>query len=869
MITSEKSKNTILSSHFEENHQDIVIYFNTVFNNTADPIFVEDEECKLLLVNDAFCCFFGLSRNEIIGKTREKKMLPRDWEQFLSIDKQVLQYGKEGEGEEIVYDNGLQTKNIVTRKNRFVDHKGKPLLVGVIHDITHLKQTAIRQRSHNHALALISRGEPLPVILDAIVRVVEQENPDMLCRVLLLNDEGKQLLSKMASSLPDIYNDSIHGIEIGEQFGSCGTSAFINQPVIAGDIQTHPYWVPFKDVAKKEGVGRCWSQPIRSSKSKVLGTFAIYHNNANDPTDADLAMIEQTANLASIAIEKKQTQETLVSEVSVFTHAHQGVTITDVTGTITEVNDSFSRITGYTLSDILGNNTKILQSGCHSPEFFTEMWNTLIAQGHWRGEVWVRRKNNEIHPEMLTISAVKNTEGQVQQYVSLFTDICSMKGYQDQLERIAHFDLLTNLPNSILLADRLRDAMVQSQRNNRSLTVAFMDLDGFKEVNDTFGRNIGDKLLVAVSKRMQAALREGDTLARINGDEFVAVMINLNKFEESQPVLERLLKAASEPFTFGDAVMQVSASIGTTFYPQDNVDADLLIRHADQAMYVAKQAGKNHYHQFDTALENTNKIQRDSISDIFSAMDKREFVLHYQPKVNMQTGEVIGVEALIRWQHPVRGLIQPLEFLPVIEGHTVSLKIGEWVISTALTQISQWQSMGVNLPISVNISPYQLQQDDFAARLTVLLAGQPKVNPNSLELEVLETGVLTKISEVTATMNTCQELGVRFSLDDFGMGYSSLNHIKQLPAHLIKIDKSFVIGMLDDAEDLAIVQGVVGLAKAFQREVIAEGLETLAHGAELLQIGCFLAQGFAIARPMPADEIPKWLSSWKKDGFWL
>jgi diguanylate cyclase (GGDEF)-like protein/PAS domain S-box-containing protein len=447
-------------------------------------------------------------------------------------------------------------------------------------------------------------------------------------------------------------------------------------------------------------------------------------------------------------------------------------------------------------------------------------------------------------------------------------DITERKRAEVKLKRIAHYDLLTNLPNRVLLADRLSQAMVQCQRRNKSLAVAYLDLDGFKAVNDTYGHEVGDKLLTTVSQRMKEALREGDTLARIGGDEFIAVLVDLDNTEDKNPVLKRLLKATAEPVAVGDAAMKVSVSIGVTLYPQDGVDADQLIRHADQAMYVAKQAGKNRYHLFDTVQDNAITIQRQSIGDVRSALDRREFVLYYQPKVNMNTGEVIGVEALIRWQHPTRGLVPPLEFLPAIEGHAISLKLGEWVIDTALTQISQWLNMGVNLPISVNISAYQLQQANFTTRLTALLAAHSEVNPHSLELEILETSVLNDITQVSATMAACHELGVRFALDDFGTGYSSLTHLRRLPAYLIKIDQSFVRDMLEDADDLAIVEGVVGLAKTFKREVIAEGVETIAHGVALLQLGCELAQGYGIARPMPAGDIPEWVSSRKADISW-
>jgi EAL domain-containing protein (putative c-di-GMP-specific phosphodiesterase class I) len=381
---------------------------------------------------------------------------------------------------------------------------------------------------------------------------------------------------------------------------------------------------------------------------------------------------------------------------------------------------------------------------------------------------------------------------------------------------------------------------------------------------------VGDELLIALSVRMKAALREGDSLARIGGDEFVAVLTDLTTVEDCEPVLERLLLAASETIAIDDMVLNVSTSIGVTFYPQDNVSADQLMRHADQAMYVAKDSGKNRYHLFDRIQDDAVKVQQERLKDIRSALDNQQFVLHYQPKVNMRTGTVTGTEALIRWQHPERGLLNPLEFLPVIENSHMMIEVGEWVIDTALRQISLWQAMGLKLPtsISVNIAAVQLQQPDFTQRLTTLLAAHPDVEPCHLELEILETSALEDVHHVSKTMNACMALGVKFALDDFGTGYSSLTYLRRLPAGLIKIDQSFVRDMLDDDDDLAIVEGVVALAKSFNRDVIAEGVETIEHGTTLLQLGCELAQGYGIARPMPASDIPAWINEWKPDVSW-
>jgi diguanylate cyclase (GGDEF)-like protein len=395
-----------------------------------------------------------------------------------------------------------------------------------------------------------------------------------------------------------------------------------------------------------------------------------------------------------------------------------------------------------------------------------------------------------------------------------------------------------------------------------------LDLDGFKAVNDAHGHAIGDELLVVLAQRMKGVLRDGDTLARIGGDEFVAVLVDLEHLREAEPVLQRLLTAASDPVEVAGQPLRVSASVGVTIYPQDNAESDMLLRHADQAMYVAKQAGKNRYHLFDVAQDAAAKHQHEDLDRIRHGLGQNEFVLFYQPKVNMQTGAVVGAEALIRWLHPERGLLPPGVFLPVIENNAFSIDLGEWVIATALAQMALWQGQGLDLTVSVNIGARQLQQGQFSQRLEELLARFPMVAPQSLELEILETSALEDITQVFQTIIACQHQGVRFALDDFGTGYSSLSHLRHLPAEVIKVDQSFVRDMLDDPNDLAIVKGVIGLAVAFRREVIAEGVETIAHGTLLLSLGCPLAQGYGIARPMPASALPNWVSQWQPDAQW-
>ncbi|WP_137227188.1 PAS domain S-box protein [Shewanella sp. MEBiC00475] len=598
------------------------------------------------------------------------------------------------------------------------------------------------------------------------------------------------------------------------------------------------------------------------------GSWVWIHNRGRVVAWTNDGMHLRMSGIHQDITKSKQSEDSLKLAASVFTYAREGIIITDTAGAIINVNGAFSDITGYQCDEVIGHNSRLLKSGSHLPEFYDEMWATLLEKGHWTGEVWNKRKNGEIFPEILTISSVLDDAGVVQNYVSLFNDITEIKNHQKQLERIAHYDMLTNLPNRTLLADRLTQSMKHSQRQNSLLVVAFVDLDKFKNINDTYGHIVGDELLIMISSRMKDALRDVDTLARIGGDEFVAVMENIETLVDCEPIIERLLLAASEPVVVGGVTLEISASIGISIYPQDGVDADQLMRHADQAMYVAKQQGKNRYHLFDSAHNVAMINQHGKLDLIRNALDKNEFLLYYQPKVNMKTGALIGVEALIRWQSPDRGLIGPNDFLPVIENHALSIDLGEWVIRTALSQIQTWKTMGVDIPVSVNIGALQLQSEDFAIRLAELLASFSEVTPSSLELEVLETSAIGDLVQVTDTMLNCIEQGVHFALDDFGTGYSSLSHLRRFPAGLIKIDQTFVRDMLIDSDDLAIVEGVVVLAKSFSREVIAEGVETIAQGVALLQLGCELAQGYVIARPMMAHDILDWAANWQPDDAW-
>jgi diguanylate cyclase (GGDEF)-like protein/PAS domain S-box-containing protein len=577
---------------------------------------------------------------------------------------------------------------------------------------------------------------------------------------------------------------------------------------------------------------------------------------------------QQRRELESLTVDLREREGQLRLAASVYANSYEGIVIATADKAIIDVNPAFTRITGYSREEILGRTPKVLSSGRHDVNFYRTMWESINEHDFWQGEVCNRRKSGELYTEILSLSVIRDVNGVLQHYIGVFSDISLLKAHEEELHRIAHFDTLTGVPNRRLLSDRLAQALARSRRNQRSVAVCYLDLDGFKGINDRFGHAGGDQLLVSISQRLQSVMRADDTLARLGGDEFVLLLTDLAHAQECRIALERILAIVRDPLEIEGQRAGVSGSIGVTIYPEDDADADTLLRHADQAMYLAKERGKNSYRFFDQSHDHLVQTQRLNMQRLREALENHEFVLFYQPKADLISGEIIGAEALIRWQHPEQGLLPPAAFLHFLEGSDLEIEVGEWVIDSVLQQIAVWNRLGLAFTVSANISADHLLRNNFAEKLHELLTAHPEVMPSSLELEILETAALTDMKKAVRTITECRKLGVQFALDDFGTGYSSLTYFLNLPVQLLKIDQSFVRDMLEDPGGLGIVENVVRMAQAFNRPVIAEGVETLEHGALLMHFGCHQAQGYGIARPMPADQLPAWIEDWTTSAVW-
>ena len=799
-------------------------HFRLIFENSGDAIVFASLDGQVETANPAACRLSGYSQEEFRGLGPAGIMDLGDPRLLPAIRRRNRTGRFSGELRAIRRDGRVLEVDV--NSTCFCDSKG------VIHTISQLRDISERKQ-----------------IEDAIrvseARLKRAELASLSGNWELHRDSGTMIASEGAVRLFGLDTDKVDSATVKDLF--------------------LPEYIPLHDAAFKHLIENGEPYDIEF-KLRTADRGEIKDIRAIAQFDREHGIV---FGIVQDIGERKRTDARLQLAADVFTHVREGIMIANADGMIVEVNDAFTRITGFERSDTIGQSPRILKSGRQTPDFYAVMWSSLDERGYWSGEVWNRRKNGELYAQGLTISAVRDSQGRTQNYVGLFTDITRTKELQEQLQRIAHYDALTDLPNRVLLADRLQQALAQCRRKDSSVAVVYLDLDDFKTVNDSHGHGVGDALLVAVAQRMKDALREEDTLSRIGGDEFVAVLVNLEQAQSYQPAIERLLQAAAAPVVVDGLTLQVSVSIGVTLYPQDRGDADLLLRHADQALYVAKQSGKNRYHLFDVAQDAAVSTQREGLQHIRAAFNQGEFVLHYQPKVNMRNGKVVGAEALVRWQHPQRGLLSPAAFLPLIENDTLTVDLGEWVIDSALSQVERWHQQGLNIPVSVNIAARHLQQLDFAERLQQILAAHQSVGPGDLAMEVLESSALDDLSRVSQIIKDCQSLGVSFALDDFGTGYSSLTYLKHLPVSLLKIDQSFVRDMLDDPDDLAILEGVISLSTAFRRDIIAEGVETIEQGELLLELGCEQAQGYGIARPMSGADLPRWAAAWRPDARWL
>ncbi|WP_447787867.1 phosphodiesterase DibA [Pseudomonas farris] len=550
--------------------------------------------------------------------------------------------------------------------------------------------------------------------------------------------------------------------------------------------------------------------------------------------------------------ERTADQERLRQAAAVFDCTREGVLVTNSKGLIVHVNRAFMEITGYPREEVLGQRPNMFKSGHHLPGFYQAMFATLESLGEWSGEIWNRRKSGEIYPQWQTIRLIRDDQGRLSQYVAVFSDISAIKNSEHELTHLAHHDPLTDLPNRLLLTDRVGQAVASAQVHKRGCALLMIDLDHFKLINDSLGHSVGDQLLKAVAARLNALFGPGITLARLSGDEFAVLAENCPQPGHAAALAQRGIDGLKEPFQIDGHPLFINASIGISLFPSDALSAEQLLRNADSALFKAKSAGRDGYALYTEELTAHAQQRVEIAFQLRQALEQQELRVYYQPVHDLKTSRLIGVEALVRWEHPQRGLVSPAEFIPIAERTGLIAEIDAWVMRQACRQMCQWQATGVLLSfVAVNVSSRLFARRELYQQVAQVLH-DTGLDPAYLELEVTESAVMEDPEVALEQMHRLRELGVRLAIDDFGTGYSSLLRLKRLPVQKLKIDQGFVAGLPCDEDDAAIVRVIIALARSMGMQVHAEGIEQVEQAGFLLEHDCDLGQGYWFGRPVPA-----------------
>ena len=719
---------------------------------------------------------------------------------------------------------------------------------------------------YNLFLEMLLSNRPLQALLQELILLIQEKQPDCIASIMLVSEDGKHLRKAAAPNLPDFFVDAVDGIEIANGIGSCGTAAANRHLVIVDNIQTHPYWTEYKHIAAKAGLAACWSQPIVNSDGQVLGVFGLYYKAQRHPTGQDLLLIHEAARLAQASIEFRRAQSHRILSETITAHLPVGLLITDRDFQIIDVNPAFTQITGHTLDDVSGHTpSRFINRADASLEQYRDIALRLPHGRNWTGEVLVSRRNGERFTAELSFSVLRDEHDQIDRCVALISDITERKQSEETIQYQASYDLLTGLPNRNLFYERLNWTLEQYRRSQKSFAVLFMDLDYFKEINDTLSHEAGDELLVKLGTRLKQALPRHDMIARLGGDEFAFIITSAQSPAETEALCKTLLETVSRNVSIRQMKdLRMTGSIGVSYFPQDGSTMEHLLKSAEQATYTAKGEGRNQIAHFTPEMHEEARLNAVMHQELRGAVKGNQLELHYQPIRNARTGAINHVEALVRWRHPERGLVRPDLFIPLAEKTGMIREIGEWVRQEALAAAARMQTLGLLIPIAVNVSTAEFYDHTLADRI-VQQSRESGLPEGTLMVEITESLLIRSQQETRDFLRTLQNAGIRIALDDFGTGYSSLSYLASFPAEKLKIDRSFVMGMRSDERKQALVETIIKLGHSLGMRVVAEGVETEEDQALLISKDCDLIQGYLLSKPLPEQELISFLQRYCAD----
>ncbi len=722
--------------------------------------------------------------------------------------------------------------------------------------ILHLQQDILER---------VALGHDYREVLDQLCRMAEALVPKAVASIMLL-DEARDHLDVLAA--PNVAVEGVqalNGLRPGPGAGSCGNVIYRQEAVFVTNTLTDPRWQDIRLLARNLGLGACWSVPVRAAGDAVVGTFALSSFEERAPTTFHRRLLAIGAHVVGIVLQReaqeaqlRENRQRLLLAAVTFDQAAEGIVITDRHNRVLEVNRAFSEISGYAPEEIIGRDPGFLSSGRHGSAFYEAMWVALGRSGHWQGEVWNKRKSGEAFPQWMSISVIRDADGELSNYLAVFSDLTQLRESQRQLEYMAYHDPLTGLANRNLLFDRIGHAAELVRRRGGQLAVLLLDLDRFKNLNDSHGHAVGDEVLRRVAERLRGALGTGDTLARIGGDEFVVLSEGLATPEAVLTLAERLLEGLAEPLAVAGERFVLRGSIGISLYPQDGGDAETLLKHADTALYSAKSAGRNQAAFYRPELTRRAQQSLQIENALHQAIEREEFVVHYQPKFAADGRRLTGAEALVRWYHPELGMVSPGEFIPVAEESGLIVPIDEWVTATACRQLAAWLELPV-APFSISINLSARHLTEAAVRRLIDIIEESGAPAERVELELTETHLMQQPEESERLLRLLHGVGFRLAIDDFGSGYSSLAYLKRFRVDTLKIDQTLVRDIESDANDLAIARTAVAIGHSLELKVVAEGVETEGQMQLLVDGGCDELQGFLLARPLPAEEFERLL----------